>query len=261
MIRRPVISLKPNDRTFTNREEQLQKRIHQMENELMDTKEELRKQSSFAQSRRTKDAADLGLWNKQKRFQQMSDSLKCKLTEREAELEKLKTHFSTAKTTIARLEREKNILETRINRNGARYCQSPSCPNLHATKYTPAESPESYATHSEFMIHQHDHPASHAPSISSRSKVDVSDQNQEIIDALKARIESQQRKIIAMEFEGRGGSAVTSELEKMQEKISNIEAQNIRLEAKNLHLQLDNDMLRQGDHGEKTKRQIKHLEE
>lgn len=266
LIRRPVISLKTSERTFTNREEQLQKRLHQIENELLVTKEELRKQSNLAQSRRTKDAADLGLWNKQKRFQQMSDTLKCKLAERENELEKLKVHFTTAKTTIARLDREKNMLETRLTRTTgtSRYCQSPSCPNLHVTKYTPAESPDSYATNSEFMLHQHDHhiiTTSNAPSISSRTKVDVSDQNQEIIDALKARIESQQRKIVAMEFEGRGSSTITSEMEKMQEKISNIEAQNIRLEAKNLHLQLDNDMLRQGDHGEKTKRQIKHLEE
>lgn len=254
LIRRPVISVKTTERPCNAREEQLQKRVHQMENDLLMTKEELRKQTSLVQSRRTKDAADLGLWNKQKRFQQMSDTLKQKLTDRDTELEKLKQHFGTAKTTIARLEREKHMLESRLSRTaGTRFCQSPSCPNLqHGTKYTPAESPESYTTGSDF---HHDH------SNTGRSKqLDVSDNNQEIIDALKARIESQQRKIVTMELEGRGGS-MTTELEKLQEKISNIEALNIRLEARNLHLQLDNDMLRQSDHGEKTKRQIKHLEE
>lgn len=266
LIRRPVISVKATERPCNAREEQLQKRVHQMENDLLMTKEELRKQTSIVQSRRTKDAADLGLWNKQKRFQQMSDTLKQKLTERDTELEKLKQHFGTAKTTIARLEREKHMLENRLSRTaGTRFCQSPSCPNLqHGTKYTPAESPDSYTTGSDF---HHDHTNTGGPhhtsaSVSSRSKqLDVSDNNQEIIDALKARIESQQRKIVTMELEGRGGSAMATELEKLQEKILNIEALNIRLEARNLHLQLDNDMLRQSDHGEKTKRQIKHLEE
>lgn len=270
LIRRPVISVKTTERPCNAREDQLQKRVHQMENELLMTKEELRKQTSLVQSRRTKDAADMGLWNKQKRFQQMSDSLKQKLIDRDAELEKLKQNFCTAKTTITRLEREKHMLESRLSRTvGTRFCQSPSCPNLqHAgggggMKYTPAESPDSFTTVSDF---HHDHTVNQGPhnavSVSSRSKqLDLSDNNQEIIDALKARIESQQRKIVTMELEGRGGSAMANELDKLQEKISNMEALNIRLEARNLHLQLDNDMLRQGDHGEKTKRQIKHLEE
>lgn len=54
---------------------------------------------------------------------------------------------------------------------------------------------------------------------------------------------------------------MTHELERMQEKISNLEAQNIRLEAKTLQLQLDNDMLRQSDESERLHSQIKHLEE
>uniref|UniRef100_A0A182JKC4 Uncharacterized protein n=1 Tax=Anopheles atroparvus TaxID=41427 RepID=A0A182JKC4_ANOAO len=47
----------------------------------------------------------------------------------------------------------------------------------------------------------------------------------------------------------------------MQEKLCNLEAQNVRLEAKTLQLQLDNDMLRQSDELDRQKRQIKHLEE
>lgn len=262
LIRRPVISVKTAaDRTSSAREEQLQKRALHLENELQQTKEELRKQASVVQSRRTKDAAELGLWNKQKRFQQLADSLKEQLGERDAELERVRQHFSTAKATIARLEREKQLLETRANRSG-RYCQSSSCPSLHATasKYTPAESPESY----DLPHHRRGGAAGENVSISSHSHaqlLDISDGNQEVLDALKGRIEQQQRRIVAMELEGRGASAIGHELEKLQEKCSNFEALNVRLEAKNLHLQLDNDMLRQGDHGEKTKRQIKHLEE
>jgi centrosomal protein CEP290 len=51
-------------------------------------------------------------------------------------------------------------------------------------------------------------------------------------------------------------------LEKLHERLSSLEAQNIRLEAKNLQLQLDSDMTRQTDAAsERMKRQIKHMEE
>lgn len=54
---------------------------------------------------------------------------------------------------------------------------------------------------------------------------------------------------------------MTHEFEKLQEKISGLEAQNIRLEAKTLQLQLDNDMLRKSDESERMRGQMKHLEE
>lgn len=244
----------------TSREESLQKRIHQLDSELLDAKEELRKQTSLAQCRRTKDAADLGLWDKQKRFQQLSENLKLKLSDREMELDKLKANFGTAKNTIARLEREKHLLDSRLrgNSNVVRYCQSASCPNVHGSKYTPAETPESYVSNSDGDGSVINEPAG---SKNSARRLEVNDSNHELIDALKARIETQQRKIVAMELDGKGNTAVSVEFEKAHERLSSIEAQNLRLEAKNLQLQLDNDMLRQGDHAERTKRQIKHLEE
>jgi hypothetical protein len=50
-------------------------------------------------------------------------------------------------------------------------------------------------------------------------------------------------------------------MERLQEKLSAIESQNIRLEAKNVQLQLDIDLYKQDDSGDRLKRQIKHLEE
>lgn len=64
-----------------------------------------------------------------------------------------------------------------------------------------------------------------------------------------------------MELERKGSNALTSELEKCQEKLAAVEAQNIRLEAKNLQLQLDIDLLRQGDEKERFQKRIKYLEE
>lgn len=252
LIRRPVISIK-NER-ITSREENLQRRLEQVQSELMDTKEELRKQTNLAESRKAKSASDLNLWEKQKRWQGVAEKLKVKLAEKESELEKLKVSFNTAKATISRLERERHVLETRL-RGGSRFCHSPSCPHSHAGKYTPAESPESDDEYEDGQIKG----VTGLSTIPRR--VDGLENGQEIIEALKARIESQQRKIVAMELEGKGSSAVVSEVEKLQERVSSLEAQNLRIEARNLQLQLDNDMLKQGDDGERQKRRIKHMED
>jgi centrosomal protein CEP290 len=181
-----------SERIFNSNEDQLQRKVKQLENELVDTKEELRKQVSLVEQRRNKNASDISLWDKQKRWQQTAEKLKLKLSERETEMEKLKSLNGSAKSTITRLEREKHILEQRIR--GIRCCQSTSCPNLEnaGSKYTPAESPaESYSTTSDSVSRN-----------SVRNKQEFPE-NREMIESLKARVESQQRRIIAMELEGK----------------------------------------------------------
>uniref|UniRef100_A0A1B0CJF3 Uncharacterized protein n=1 Tax=Lutzomyia longipalpis TaxID=7200 RepID=A0A1B0CJF3_LUTLO len=253
LIRRPVISIK-NER-ITSREENLQRRVEQLQTELLTTKEDLRKQTNLAESRKAKSASDLNLWEKQKRWQGVAEKQKLKLAEKESELEKLKLNFNTAKATISRLEREKQVLETRL-RGGSRFCHTSSCPHSHGGKYTPAESPESDDEYNEGAIK-----GVTGMSTVPRAIQDALEGGQEIVEALKARIESQQRRIVAMELEGKGSSAVAVEVEKLQERLSKLEAQNLRLEAKNLQLQLDNDMQRQGDDGERQKRRMKHMED
>ncbi|KFB44438.1 AGAP005101-PA-like protein [Anopheles sinensis] len=251
LIKRPVIAMKA-DRLPTPREDQLARRVQQLETELIDTKDELRKQTAINENRRAKTAAELDLWNKQKRWQQMAERLKVQLKERELELEKLKVHFNTAKTTIARMERDR----PRGSANsGARGGPVSGGDVLLEHKYQPAESPDQYCST--------DSTVSEDTSITTQTtQTQIFSQNSKgIIDALKSRIESQQRRIIAMELDRKGSNTVTHELEKMQEKLCNLESQNVRLEAKTLQLQLDNDMLRQSDESDRLKRQIKHLEE
>jgi hypothetical protein len=88
-----------------------------------------------------------------------------------------------------------------------------------------------------------------------------SDMNNEIINTLKARIASQQRKIISYEFDGKGSNAMSLEIEKLHEQLSAVESQNMRLEAKNTQLQVELDMMRQTDCSDKQASRIKHLEE
>uniref|UniRef100_A0A182RTM0 Uncharacterized protein n=1 Tax=Anopheles funestus TaxID=62324 RepID=A0A182RTM0_ANOFN len=246
LIKRPVIAMKP-DRMSTPREDQLARRVQLLETELLDTKDELRKQTVINENRRAKTAAELDLWNKQKRWQQMAERLKVQLKEREVELEKLKVHFNTAKTTIARMDRDRTRLSS-----GGTGANTAASATLLDNKYQPSGSPDQYCSTDSTI----------SEDTSTTTTTQMFTQNsKEIIDALKSRIESQQRRIIAMELDRKGSNTVAHELEKMQEKLCNMEAQNVRLEAKTLQLQLDNDMLRQSDESERLKRQIKHLEE
>uniref|UniRef100_A0A336MYZ6 CSON010421 protein n=1 Tax=Culicoides sonorensis TaxID=179676 RepID=A0A336MYZ6_CULSO len=257
LIRRPVISIK-SESLMSVREEQLRKRNQQLEIELGDIRDELHRQKVLNENRRAKSASDLHLWDKQKRWQQTAEKLKEKLNEREAELDKLRATVTTAKNSIARLEREKHILE---QRRANHYCTSASCPNLHTAtgggqstsgKYTPADSPESYGTSSATPDRNHGGVAA----------VEVlNESNRELVEALKNRVEAQQRKIVALELEGKGSNALVNEIEKLQDANSNLQAQNVRLEAKILQFQLENDKLKHGNNSELMLKQIKHLED
>ncbi|KAH8297671.1 hypothetical protein KR054_005217 [Drosophila jambulina] len=267
LLKRPVVSIKTELNARTKNENQ-QRRIHQLEADLDEARAQLQRQQRLLEAKRTKSANEVGLWEKQKRWQQQAEKNKARLEETELALEKTRSLLQAARTTIARLEKDKQMLENKLGRNGAsnngstnalKCCRTPSCPNLQhvgVTKFTPSpsESPETYTGPSS----ECSSPAHHAQS----SDGHFYDQSHaDLIEALKSRIELQQRKIIAMELEGRGSNALTTELEKLQERCQAIEAQNIRLEARNLQLQLDSDLLKQGDSSDRLQKRIKHLED
>lgn len=195
LIKRPVIAMK-TDRLTTPREDQLARRVQQLETELLDAKDELRKQTMINENRRAKTAAELDLWNKQKRWQQMAERLKGQLKERELELEKLKVHFNTAKTTISRLERDRARLQSAGA--GSNTAATVGSQQMLENKYQDgSESPEQSCSTDSTV------------SESTSTTTHMFDANRkEIIEALKSRIEAQQRRIVAMELERKvtGGS-------------------------------------------------------
>ncbi|KAH8298653.1 hypothetical protein KR018_008565 [Drosophila ironensis] len=270
LLKRPVVSIK-TELNARVKQENLQKRIQQLESDLDDSRAQLQRQQRLLEAKRTKSATEVGLWEKQKRWQQQAEKCKARLDETEVALEKTRTLLQAARTTIARLEKDKQMLESKVGRagngpvgnsssNSLKCCRTPSCPNLQhvgVNKFTssPSESPETYTGPSS----ECSSPAHHSQP---RNSSHFFDQGQtDLIEALKSRIELQQRKIIAMELEGRGSNALTTELEKVQERFQATEAQNIRLEARNLQLQLDTDLLRQGDSSDRLHKRIKHLED
>ncbi|EDW92762.1 uncharacterized protein Dyak_GE21103 [Drosophila yakuba] len=265
LLKRPVVSIKTELNARVKNENQ-QKRIQQLELDLDEARGQLQRQQTLLEAKRTRSANEVQLWEKQKRYQQQAEKTKARLEETELALDKTRALLQGARTTIARLEKDKQVLESKLGRNGGptsnssagnnlKCCRTPSCPNLQhvgVSKFapSPSESPETYTGPSS----ECSSPAHHHGQIFDQSQV-------ELVEALKSRIELQQRKIIAMELEGRGSNALTTELEKLQERSQAIEAQNIRLEARNLQLQLDSDLLRQGDSSDRLQKRIKHLED
>ncbi|XP_022221829.2 centrosomal protein cep290 [Drosophila obscura] len=269
LLKRPVVSIKTELNARVKNENQ-QKRIQQLETELEDTRDQLQRQQRVLEAKRTRTANEVGLWEKQKRWQQQADKYKAKLDETEMALDKTRALLQAARTTIARLEKDKHLLETKVARGGAttapnnplKCCRTPSCPNLQhvgVNKFScsPSESPETYTGPSS----ECSSPAHHTQPRGNHDFYDRSQSQLDLIEALKNRIELQQRKIIAMELEGRGSNALTTELEKLQERFQGVEAQNIRMEAKNLQLQLESDLLRQNDSSDRLQKRIKHLED
>lgn len=202
-------------------------------------KDDLRRQININDNKKAKNAAELGLWDKQKRYQEMSEKLKGKLTEKEIDCERLKANLQMAKNSIRRLENEKIMLDNKLK--SGRYLQTVGG---SSTSSAPCQQCQITSKHSQ------------TPSILSDSGSEMNS----VVASLKSRVESQQRKIIAMELDGRGSNA-SLEFEKIQEQLSEIQARNIRLEAKNIQLQLDNDLLKQNAGGQRQEARIKHLEE
>lgn len=251
LIQRPVISGKT-----VRKEDQNRRKIELIQAELSATKEELRKQINLTEQRRSKGQKELQLWEKHKKSQQSEEKLRIKLAEREEELAKMKCQLAAARQTVSRLEREKQVTDAKRNGGEGHYCKSPSCPSqVRPTKDSSgrpaADTPETETDHTDDDDKYYGEIA-----VTTVSKQWQEQNHNEVINALKARIETQQRVIVAMQL---GGPNVL--MEKFQEQIANLESQNLKLDAKNLKLQLDNDLLRNGNDYERQRKQIRHLEE
>lgn len=246
LIRRPVIAVKDSKRAGTAGEDNYQRRIRDLENELIETKDELRRQANINDNKRAKTAAELGLWDKSKRYQEQTEKLKTKLTESELEVERLKANLQMAKNTAVKYEKERNVLENKLKSD--RYRQNVAI----AQKSTGAAGGA--------CIHCQKHHTTGYDSGASLLSEPISDMNSEIINTLKSRIESQQRKIVAMEFTGRGGNAALHDIEELHERLSSINADNMRLEAANAQLQIELDMLRQNEPDKQLEEKLRHYE-
>lgn len=115
LIKRPVVSIKSE---FNSRVkiESLQKRIQELEAQLNEARTEIEKQKHIIDMKRNRNSQEIGLWEKQKRWQQNAEKLKIKLDECETNLERMKGLLQTSRNTISRLEKDKQILENKLRK-------------------------------------------------------------------------------------------------------------------------------------------------
>uniref|UniRef100_A0A6P4E0C0 Uncharacterized protein n=1 Tax=Drosophila rhopaloa TaxID=1041015 RepID=A0A6P4E0C0_DRORH len=131
------------------------RRDSQVELQKMQETRHTKELRSLASSWR-RSANEVQLWEKQKRYQQQAEKTMARLEETELALDKTRALLQAARTTIARLEKDKQILESKLGRNGPvssgstnnlQCCRTSSCPNLQlvgVNKFmpSPSESPE-----------------------------------------------------------------------------------------------------------------------
>lgn len=120
LIKRPVVSVK-SEYNSRVKNEALQKRIQQLETQLIEAKNEIEKQNVVIETKRNRNAQEIALWEKQKRWQQNAEKLKIKLDESETNMEKMKSLLQTSKNTISRLEKDKQVLENKLRKGKINY--------------------------------------------------------------------------------------------------------------------------------------------
>lgn len=120
LIKRPVVSVK-SEYNSRVKNEALQKRIQQLETQLIEAKNEIEKQNVVIETKRNRNAQEIALWEKQKRWQKNAEKLKIKLDESETNMEKMKSLLQTSKNTISRLEKDKQVLENKLRKGKINY--------------------------------------------------------------------------------------------------------------------------------------------
>lgn len=115
LIKRPVVSIK-TELNARVKNENLQRRIHQLELELEESRAQIQRQHIMIEAKRAKSASEVGMWEKQKRWQQNAEKFKAKLEETECTLEKTRSLLQSARNAVARLEKDKQVLEVKLSR-------------------------------------------------------------------------------------------------------------------------------------------------
>ncbi|CAH0729363.1 unnamed protein product, partial [Brenthis ino] len=165
-------------------------------------------QAQLAGARRDA-TSSLALWDKCKRAQQASERWQVRYEEKCQDVNKLEASLNLAKSAISRLEKEKRILISRLN-------DEKQEKKLAVEKHDVEESEKEI----DGDVH------------SARTDVAVSER------ALYARVEAQQRRIVALELAERGNETLVTEYEKSLAEITALKGQVLKLESTLLEAQI-----------------------
>ncbi|XP_050664589.1 centrosomal protein of 290 kDa-like [Leptidea sinapis] len=151
--------------------------------------------------------SSVALWDKWKRASQSSERWQAKYEEKCQELIKLESSLSLAKSAVARLEKEKRLLLSRLSE-----CRSDKTVAIEKQESELPEKP----SRSEYYDCSAPVPAR----------------------ALLERVEAQQRRIVALEMADRGNEPLVTEYEKSLAEITSLKGQVLKLESALLEAQI-----------------------
>lgn len=113
-LSRRYMAEKSEERKTSQREAQLEKKLKSMEEELNKARIQLDREYRVQENKRIKTAEELSLWEKQKKWQGLSEKLKKELKEKDVELKKLNVSYEKLRSVVTCMEREKWFLRSKI---------------------------------------------------------------------------------------------------------------------------------------------------
>ncbi|CAH0702994.1 unnamed protein product [Spodoptera exigua] len=172
-------------------------------------------------SARRETNSSIALWDKWKRAQQASDRWQSRYEDKCQEVTKLEAGLSLAKSSVARLEKEKRVLLTRLN-------EAKHDSQIIAIEKQEAETQEKPERCSKECM-------------CSEAALPVSSQ------ALLDRVQAQQRRIAALEIAEKGNELLVAEYERSLAEITSLKGQVLKLESTILESQIRTPLKSGGD--------------
>ncbi|KAH9635475.1 hypothetical protein HF086_015475 [Spodoptera exigua] len=172
-------------------------------------------------SARRETNSSVALWDKWKRAQQASDRWQSRYEDKCQEVTKLEAGLSLAKSSVARLEKEKRVLLTRLN-------EAKHDSQIIAIEKQEAETQEKPERCSKECM-------------CSEAALPVSSQ------ALLDRVQAQQRRIAALEIAEKGNELLVAEYERSLAEITSLKGQVLKLESTILESQIRTPLKSGGD--------------
>ncbi|XP_065202598.1 centrosomal protein of 290 kDa-like isoform X2 [Planococcus citri] len=207
LISRPQSSRK-KEILITPKEEQLMKKIKLLEEQLDDF---VMREKKWKETRKSKCDEEVEKWQNRKRYQQNYEKLRQQFKDQSVHLESLKVNNERLKETIIRLEKERFALESKLK---SAKNQSSNLPLIEELQKNNSRLEE------ELRI--------------LRKTCEISGSG-----SLTDVIEAQDRKIMALELAQKGDCALAEEIERLNERKSQLQKYNIHLEEENMRLKLE----------------------
>ncbi|XP_054267810.1 centrosomal protein of 290 kDa-like [Macrosteles quadrilineatus] len=201
----------------TAREEVLQKKIKQLEEQLADYQVIVQKGKEIHKSKCDQEFVK---WEEKKKWQTSNDKLKAQLKEKSCQVEALRANIDRLKDTIIRLEKEKVILEGKL--------KNTKVPNVSRDLVEELERDRAKLLEELKAVRMTNQIKTQSPTLS-----DV--------------IEAQERKIATLKVAQKGEAVLAEEMERLIESKSRLQQTNLRLEAQNLELKMQLEKSRLSD--------------